>query len=60
MDVGAVFVTDEQPFHLVEPAEGALDDPAVAAEPGAVFGLAAGITGLTPSLRTRRRCLSWS
>ena len=36
MDVGAAFVADEQSFHLVEPAEGAFDDPAVAAEPGAV------------------------
>ncbi len=36
MDVGAAVVADEQPFELVQPGEGALDDPAVAAEPGAV------------------------
>jgi len=34
--VGAAFVADEQSFHLVQPAEGAFDDPAVAAEPGVV------------------------
>ena len=37
----AAFVADEQPLELVQPGEGALDDPAVAAEPGAVLGLAA-------------------
>ena len=42
MDVGAAVVADEQAFELVEPGEGALDDPAVAAEAGAVLGLAAG------------------
>lgn len=31
---------DEQPAAVVEPSEGAFDDPAVAAEPGAVRGLA--------------------
>ena len=41
MDVSAAVVADEQPFELVEPGEGALDDPAVAAEPRAVLGLAA-------------------
>ena len=30
---------------MVQPGEGALDDPAVAAEPGAVLGLAAGDVG---------------
>jgi hypothetical protein len=33
-------VADEQPFELVQPGKGALDDPAVAAEAGAVLGLA--------------------
>ena len=42
MDLGAAVVADEQPLELVQPGEGALDDPAVAAEPGAVLGLAAG------------------
>ena len=34
----------------MEPGEGAFDDPAATAEPGAVPGLAAGITGLHSSL----------
>ena len=42
MDVGSAVGADEESFDLVEPGEGAFDDPAVAAEPGAVFGLAAG------------------
>ena len=41
MDLVAAVVADEQSFELVQPGEGALDDPAVAAEPGAVLGLAA-------------------
>ncbi len=41
MDVGAAVVADEESFELVEPGEGAFDDPAVAAEAGSVFGLAA-------------------
>ena len=41
MDLVAAVVADEQAFELVQPGEGALDDPAVAAEPGAVLGLAA-------------------
>ncbi len=40
MDVGAAVVADEQSASLVEPGEGALHDPAVAPEAGAVFGLA--------------------
>ena len=40
VDVGSAVVADEQSFELVQPGEGALDDPAVAAEPGAVLGLA--------------------
>lgn len=42
MHVVAAVVANEQPLELVQPGEGALDDPAVAAEPGAVCGLAAG------------------
>ena len=42
MDVGAAVVADEQSFELMQPGEGALDDPAVTAEAGAVLGLAAG------------------
>ncbi len=50
MDVGAAVVADEQPLEVVEPGEGALDDPAVAAQPGAVLGLAACDFGPDPSL----------
>ena len=50
MDLGAAVVADEQPFELVQPGEGALDDPAVAAEAGAVLGLAAGDLGLDAAL----------
>ena len=60
MDLGAAVVADEQPFELVQPGEGALDDPAVAAEPGAVLGLAARDLGLIPRRRSSRRYLSWS
>lgn len=42
MDVVAAVVADEQSFELVQPGEGALDDPAVTAEPRAVRGSAAG------------------
>ena len=49
MDVGAAVVADEQPFELVEPGEGALDDPAVAAETGAVLGLAVGDLRFDPA-----------
>ena len=41
----AAVVADEQPFEVVEPGEGALDDPAHGAEPGAVLALAAGDHG---------------
>ena len=41
MDFVASVVADEQPLELVEPGEGALDDPAVASESGAVLGVAA-------------------
>jgi hypothetical protein len=36
----AAVVADEESFVVVEPGEGALDDPADAAEAGAVLGLA--------------------
>ena len=42
VDLVAAVVADEQSFEVVEPGEGALDDPADGAEPGAVFGLASG------------------
>jgi len=39
VDVSAAVKADEQPFELVQPCEGALDHPAVAAESGAVLAL---------------------
>jgi hypothetical protein len=42
VDLVAAVVADEQSLELVQPGEGALDDPAGAAETGAVLGLAAG------------------
>jgi hypothetical protein len=43
-------VADEQSFEVVEPGEGAFDDPAVAAKPGAVLGAAARDHGLDAAL----------
>ena len=40
MDLVAAVVADQQPFEVVQPGEGALDDPADAAQPGAVSGAA--------------------
>ena len=42
MDVAAAFVADRESFEGVQPGESAFDDPAVAAEAGAVLGLAPG------------------
>ena len=39
MDVVAAVGADEEAAAVVEPGEGAFDDPAVPAQPGAVFGL---------------------
>ena len=41
--------TKKQPSAVVQPGEGAFDDPAVAAEPGAVLGAAAGDFGCDPA-----------
>jgi hypothetical protein len=38
VDLVAAVVADEQPFEVVQPGEGALDDPAGAAESRAVLG----------------------
>ena len=46
MDVVAAVGADEQSAAVVEPGEGALDDPAVATDSGAVLGLAARDHGL--------------
>jgi len=45
VDLVAAVVADEQPFELVQPGEGAFDDPTMAAEPGAVSGAAASDLG---------------
>jgi hypothetical protein len=42
VDLGAAVVADEQAFQVVQPGEGALDDPAGVPEPGAVLRIAAG------------------
>ena len=48
--VGAAFVADEQSFELVQVREGAFDDPADGAKPGAVVGLAASDHGCDAEL----------
>ena len=50
MDLVAAVVADEQPFELVQPGEGAFDDPAVAAKSGPVAGVAAGDLRGDPAL----------
>jgi len=50
VDVAAAFVADEQSLEVVQPGEGALDDPAVASEAGAVLGLPACDHGLDAAL----------
>jgi hypothetical protein len=45
VDLVAAVVADEQSFELVQPGEGAFDDPAVAAKPGAVPGAASSDLG---------------
>ncbi len=49
MDLVASVVADEQPLEVVQPGEGALDDPAHRAEPGAVFGFASRDHGCDPA-----------
>ena len=48
MDLVAAVVAHEESFVVVEAGERALDDPADAAEAGAVFGPAASDFGLDP------------
>ena len=50
VDVVAAVVADEEALVVVQPGEGALDDPAGAAEAGAVFGLAPGDLGADAAL----------
>jgi hypothetical protein len=49
VDVVSAVVSDEQPLEVVEPGEGALDDPA-RAQAGAVLLSGAGISGVNPAL----------
>ena len=51
--VGAAFVADEESFHLVQPAEGALDDPAAGAKTGAVTVVAVGDQRRDPTFEER-------
>jgi hypothetical protein len=60
MHLRLALVTNEQPLEVVQPSEGALDDPAVAAEGRTVLGVPPGIAGLIPRCQSRRRYLSWS
>ena len=50
MDVVASVGADQESASVVEPGEGALDDPAVMAESGAVLGLAASDHGFDAAL----------
>jgi hypothetical protein len=49
VDVGAAFVAESYAPVLVEPGEGALNDPAFAAEVGSVLGVAFGDERSDPS-----------
>ena len=49
VDLVSAVVADEEPLVVVQRREGAFDDPANAAEPGAVFGLAARDLGSDPA-----------
>jgi hypothetical protein len=49
VDLVAAVVANEQPLELVEPREGALDDPARTTQARAVLGLAAGDVGGDPA-----------
>ena len=48
MHVGVVLVADFESAEVVEVGEAALDDPALAAQPGAVSGAASGDHGRDP------------
>ena len=50
MDVRAAVVADEQSFELVQPGEGAFDDPAVTTKAGAVLGVASCDLGFDAAL----------
>jgi hypothetical protein len=50
VDLVAAVVADEESLEVVQPGEGALDDPADAAEAGAVLGLTSRDVGADPAL----------
>jgi hypothetical protein len=50
VDLSAAVVADEKPLEVMQPGEGAFDDPAVAAETRTVLGLAARDLGSDPAL----------
>jgi hypothetical protein len=60
VDFGAAVVADEQPLEVMEPGEGALDDPAGAAESRAMLGLPAGDLGFDATAAEFAPYLSWS
>jgi hypothetical protein len=60
LDLGGAVVADEESVALVEPGEGALDDPAVAAEAGAVAAVAASDHRLDAALPDELPVLAWS
>lgn len=60
MEIGASLVAGAEPFELVQPGEGALDDPARLAQSGTVGDAASAINGLMPRFHSRRRYLSKS
>jgi len=50
VDLVAAVVANEQSLELVQPGEGALDDPASTAKTGTVLGLTTGDLGFDPAL----------
>jgi hypothetical protein len=50
VDLGSAFVAEAEPAVLVKPGEGALDDPTLAADAGAVWGALVGDHGSDPLL----------
>jgi len=50
VDVGSSVVANEDPFALVQPGDGPFDDPAVAAQAGAVLGVASCDLGFDAAL----------
>jgi hypothetical protein len=57
VDVSAAVVPNEQPLELVQPGEGAFDDPAVRPRPEPSSVARRAMTGLIPRWRSWRRWL---